>query len=147
MSQSANLLVFPVNSSMLSCAKCMIKARGWPRGRQRSIPVPRKICYCPAVFGDWAQWDLTNAFFCSPKLLIYTFVVQISFVPWLKTEFEGISRIVFSFLKPLFIIKIICLLSSSDLCLVGRSVAWILIECSRISSLDHVTQINWPQLA
>lgn len=105
----------------------MIKARGWPRGcpgvGKRSIPVPRKICYCPAVVGDWAQSDLTDALICSPKLLIYTFVVQISFVPWLKIVFEGISRIVFSFLKLIYIIKIICLLSSRDLCLVGRSVA------------------------
>ena len=87
----------------------MIEARGWPRGRQTLDPCATQNL----------QWSGTGC----PKLLIYTFVVQISFVPWLKIEFEGISPIVFSFLKLIYIIKIICLLSSRDLCLVGRSVA------------------------
>ena len=84
-------------------------APGLPRGRQTLDPCATQTLLLPrsgrglgAIRFDWC----IN---CSPKLLIYIFVVQISFVPWLKIVFEGISRIVFSFLKLIYIIKIICL--------------------------------------
>ena len=101
----------------------MKKTRGWPRGRQTLDPCTTQNLLLPRSGRGLGAVRFDGCINCSPKLLIYTFVVQISFVPWLKIEFEGISRIVFSFLKLTYIIKIICLLSSRDLRLVGRSVA------------------------
>lgn len=79
MSQSANLLVFPIESSIFVIlaweTMCVSKAQGWPQDRQMPdswvmqnllMPTPGtgKVGKCPTVTlggGGWAQLELTDA--------------------------------------------------------------------------------------